>query len=387
MIVCDSVGCGEAPDAEDFGDLGANTLAHVVAAESPRLPHLASLGIDRIPGVPDLAGGVPRGAYGRMIERAPAKDTMAGHWELMGVISTGVLPTYPDGFPDEVIDEFERATGVGVLGNRTASGTEVIDAFGEEHRRTGFPILYTSADSVFQLAAHEEIVPVARLYEMCIVARGILQGRHGVGRVIARPFVGAERNTFQRTARRRDFPLLPPAPPALDALAEEGVRVHAVGKINDIFAGRGIQSFRKTADNADGVNATVEAMRGDSADLIFTNLVDFDSRFGHRNDPAGYARALEKLDAAVPRLLGALGPEDALVLTADHGNDPTTPGTDHTREQVPLLVAGPRVRPVDLGTRTTFADLAATILANFGVEVEGPGTSFLQDLTMIRDPR
>ena len=381
VIVCDSVGCGDAPDAEAFGDAGANTLAHVIQAARPRLPNLHALGLDRIPGVPPLGSrdSEPAAAYGRLTETAPAKDTMIGHWELMGVVAERPLPVYPEGFPAAVIGAFERRVGRRVLGNRPASGTVILDELGAEHLRTGCPIVYTSGDSVFQIAAHEGIVPVDELYRMCESARAILTGEHAVGRVIARPFVGDAPGSFRRTPRRRDWALPPPAPTALDFLQRAGVATYAVGKIHDIFAGRGIDAWVKTTDNADGVRATCAALR-QGRPFVFTNLVDFDTQYGHRNDPGGYARALEQLDAALPELREAVPADGLLLLTADHGNDPTTPGTDHTRERVPLLAIGRRVRAVSIGTRASFADLGRTVLDALGVQGRIAGRSFLDAL-------
>ena len=380
VIVCDSLGCGDAPDAEAFGDSGANTIASIVQQAYPTLPHLARLGLGRIPGVPPLAGGAPEpgeplASFGRMTERSGAKDTMSGHWELMCVISHEAFPMYPQGFPPEVMTRFEEAIGRRTLGNIAASGTEIIHDLGGEHMRTGAPIVYTSGDSVFQVAAHEDVIPVDELYAMCDVARAQLEGPHRVARVIARPFVGSGPDDFKRTPRRRDYALPPPRPTALDILVAAGLRTHAVGKIHDIFAGRGLSDYTKTVSNADGVDKTIAAMRSNSAELIFTNLVDFDSLYGHRRDVTGYAAALEEFDDAVPRLLDAMGPRDCLVLTADHGNDPAFRGTDHTRERVPLLVSS-RFPVRDLGTRGSFADLGQTVLHNFGLQGDS-GESFL----------
>lgn len=384
VVVCDSVACGDAPDAADFGDAGANTLASVIQGGRPELPNLARLGLDRIAGVPALHEGPeapppPRAAWGRMTERSGAKDTMSGHWELMCVESEGAFPVYPKGFPPDVMERFEKAIGRATLGNYPASGTEIIRELGEEHVRTGAPIVYTSGDSVFQVAAHEEVIPIDELYDMCAVARRQLDGPHRVARVIARPFVGADADGFERTARRRDLALPPPAPTALDLLVDAGYRTWGIGKIHDIFTGRGLSGYTKTVDNADGVEKTIEALVDDAGELIFTNLVDFDSKYGHRRDVAGYAAALAEFDRALPRLLDALGPDDCLVITADHGNDPAFAGTDHTRERVPLLVYSGHT-PCHLGTRKTFADLGQTVLDNFGLEAE-KGTSFLGDIT------
>lgn len=379
-MVCDSVGCGGAPDAAGFGDEDANTLGHVIAAADPALPNLARLGLGSIPGVPPLDGGLePAAAHGRLTERGPGKDTMLGHWELMGIVSDNALPLYPDGFPEQVIESFVEATGHGVIGNRPASGTVIIEELGERHVRTGALIVYTSGDSVFQVAAHEAVVSPDELYAICRRARALLRGKHAVGRVIARPFVDDPTRGFRRTAGRKDFPLPPPRETALDHLAAAGIGVAAVGKIDDIFTGRGIQRAHESRDNAEGMTLTHAAIESTDEPFVFTNLVDFDSEYGHRNDPGGYAAALEEFDRGLPALLEALPEDGCLILTADHGNDPTTPGTDHTRERVPLLCAGPAVAPNDLGIRD-FADLGATVLDNFGVEVEVDGTSFLDQL-------
>jgi len=384
VVVLDSVGCGDAPDATDFGDAGANTLAHVIEGAHPALVNLANLGLDRIPGVPGLredtaAPPLEAASWGRMTERSAAKDTMSGHWELMCVVATEPFPVYPDGFPAEVMFRFERAIGRRTLGNVPASGTEILRELGEEHMRTGAPIVYTSGDSVFQVAAHEEVIPVAKLYEICDVARRQLDGPHRVARVIARPFVGTGADDFERTPRRRDLALEPPAATALGQLVAAGLRTYGVGKIHDIFAGQGLSGWVKTLDNADGINKTIAAMEEDAGELIFTNLVDFDSKYGHRRDVAGYGAALAEFDQELPRLLDALQPRDCLMLTADHGNDPTFAGTDHTRERVPLLVcSGGEGR--DLGTRESFADLGQTVLDNFGLRAEN-GVSFLREIS------
>ena len=377
VVVCDSVGCGGAPDAVDFNDEGANTLAAVIEGAQPKLENLRALGLFRVPGVPGGDDDVATGAWGRMVEQSAAKDTLTGHWELMGIVSSEAPAVYPDGFPSAVIAAFESAIGRSVLGNYAASGTEIIRELGAEHMQTGAPIVYTSGDSVFQIAAHEEVVGVESLYDMCLTARRQLQGQHRVTRVIARPFVGCGPEDFRRTFRRRDFALPPPGPTALDRLQDAGFRTHGVGKIHDIFAGRGLTSYAKTQDNRDGVAKTCAALREDQAELVFTNLVDFDSQYGHRRDVRGYARCLEEFDAALPDLLEALGPRDCLVLTADHGNDPSFRGTDHTRECVPLLVSSTSTTPSDLGTRESFTDLGQTILDNFGIDAATGGRSFL----------
>lgn len=388
LVVLDSVGIGDAPDAERYGDAGAATLPHVAAAVGGlRLPNLERLGLGRLASILGVSATVePAGAFGRATEVSAGKDTTTGHWELGGLELATPFATFPDGFPAEVIAAFVAATGRGALGNVAASGTEILDALGEEHRRTGDWIVYTSADSVFQVAAHEEVVPVDELYRACAAARRIVDPLQ-VGRVIARPFVGSGRGAFSRTPRRRDFSLPPPGPTVLERAADAGLPVVGVGKIWDIFAGRGVTAKRPTRDNADGVAATVaalEAMERDGArGLVVTNLIDFDSSWGHRRDPAGYARCLEELDGLLPRLLAGIRPDrDLLVLTADHGNDPTAPGSDHTRERVPILAFGPRAAAgVDLGTRASFADVGATLAAALDVPPPPRGASFLEALS------
>jgi phosphopentomutase len=377
VIVCDGLGVGATPDADRYGDGGAATLQHVLRDGRPSLPNLSRLGLLRTlygDAPPDLPS--PSGVFGRCAETSPGKDSMTGHWELMGLTLDAAFPLYPSGFPPEVIEPFERAVGREVLHNRHASGTEVIQQYGEEHLRTGRPIVYTSGDSVFQIAAHEEVVPVETLYAWCETARKILVGRHRVGRVIARPFVGRA-GRFTRTHRRRDYSVLPPGQTVLDRCRESGLLVHGVGKIADLFSGRGLSSAVHTESNRDGLEKTAAAMREGAADFVFTNLVDFDTKYGHRNDPAGYSRALEELDAFVPELLGGLRDGDLLLLTGDHGCDPSDVSTDHTREYVPVVVAGPGVAAgADIGTRPTFADVGATVARLLGVAPPG-GTSFL----------
>ncbi len=382
IVILDGVGIGALPDAADYGDEDADTLGHLYAAVPwLSLPHLERWGLDRLLG---RATGWPLGAFGRAALSSAGKDTMTGHWELMGVISEVPFRTYPRGFPPEVIEEFERAIGREVLGNKPASGTAIIEELGEEHMRTGKPIVYTSADSVFQIAAHEEIIPVEELYRMCRVARDILRGEHQVGRVIARPFVGRP-GSFVRTPRRHDFALEPPEPTALDRLSAAGVRVTAVGKIYDIFSGRGITDHVATKSNEEGMKALLELARARTArHLVFCNLVDFDMKYGHRNDPEGFARALRKVDDWLPDMSASLAAEDLLIVTADHGCDPTTPGTDHTREFVPVIIVGREVTPVDLGTRDTLADIGATVAEIFGIE-STTGTSFLPELLGTRE--
>jgi len=379
VIVLDSVGIGEAPDAAAFGDVGCHTLGNIAhAVGGLHLPNMEALGLGNIA----IMEGVrpqrePQAAYGKMAEVSAGKDTSTGHWELMGIHLHQAFPVYPDGFPPEVMNRYEAETGRGWLGNYPASGTVIIDELGEEHMRTGKTIVYTSADSVFQIAAHEEIIPIDELYRICRTAREILRGPHEVSRVIARPFVGQPGN-FERTANRHDFSVLPPEPTVLDILKEAGQMVYAVGKIEDIFAGQGITAAVHTRHNMDGVDKTIAAMRQyREKGLIFTNLVDFDAKFGHRNNPAGYANALVEFDQRLPEILAALADDDLLVITADHGNDPTTPGTDHSREYVPVLISGAAVRAgVNIGVRATFADLAATIAETLGVAPPLQGVSF-----------
>jgi phosphopentomutase len=319
---------------------------------------------------------MPTGAFGTMVERSAGKDTTTGHWEIAGVVLAAPFPTYPEGFPPEVIEAFETKIGRPTLGNVAASGTEIIERLGAEHLKTGKPIVYTSADSVFQVAAHVDVIPVDELYEMCRVARDLLRGEHEVGRVIARPFAG-EPGVFQRTPDRHDFSVLPPSTTVLDELVSAGHEVRGVGKISDIFAGRSVTSSRPTRSNDEGVDAVVAELAAIARGLVFANLVDFDQAYGHRNDPAGYARALEDFDARLPEIAAALGPDDVLILTADHGNDPTTPSTDHSRERVPLLCCGPGIAAgADVGRRETFADCGATVADLLGVDSTVPGASF-----------
>ncbi|WP_170291251.1 phosphopentomutase [Neomoorella glycerini] len=376
VIVLDSVGVGELPDAAKYGDEGSNTLGNIAAAVEMHLPNLARLGLGNILPLKGIAPvAAPAAAYGKMASRTAGKDTTSGHWELAGLILERPFPLYPRGFPPEIIEPFEKAIGRKVLGNKPASGTVIIEELGAEHIRTGYPIVYTSADSVFQIAAHEDVIPVQELYRYCKIARQLLTDEHAVGRVIARPFVG-EPGHFFRTDRRQDFSLEPPRPTLLDAVMNAGLQVMAVGKIKDIFAGRGISRWIHTHDNMDGVDQTRNFIRESNRGLIFTNLVDFDMRYGHRNDVAGYAAALEAFDRRLPELLEALNEKDVLVLTADHGCDPTTPSTDHSREYVPLLVYGNCIQPVDLGVRSTFADLGATVAELLGVPYDLAGESF-----------
>jgi phosphopentomutase len=384
LVVLDSVGIGGAPDAADFGDAGSATLPHIAdAVGGLDLPHLQALGLGHvvpIQGVAAVTGAELKGSYGAMIETSPGKDTTTGHWEIAGVVLERPFPTYPDGFPADVIEAIEAAAGLKVLGNVAASGTEIIDRLGAEHMETGRPIVYTSADSVFQIAAHVDVIPLERLYEMCRIAREILRGPHEVGRVIARPFTGSVA-AFTRTPDRHDFSVLPPGPTVLDRVVEAGLEVRAVGKISDIFAGRGVSSSRPTRSNEEGARAVAEEIRAVSSGLVFANLVDFDQSFGHRNDPHGYAAALVAFDDRLPEILDSLGPRDALIITADHGNDPTTSSTDHSRERVPLLVAGPSIKPgVDLGERASFSDCGATIAELLGAAPLEHGRSFAESI-------
>jgi phosphopentomutase len=383
VIVLDSVGIGELPDAPTFGDVGSNTLGNIARAVGGlNLPHLEALGLGNIAPLAGVAPQAePHAAYGKMAEVSAGKDTTTGHWELMGVQLARSFPVYPNGFPPQVIEHFEAAIERKTIGNYAASGTVILDELGEEHVRTAKPIVYTSADSVFQIAAHEEVVPLDELYNMCRIAREILRGEHEVGRVIARPFVGTP-GQWMRTPNRRDFSVTPPEPTVLDTLKAAGMMVYAVGKIDDIFAMQGITGAVHTRDNMDGVDQTLDAMRAQrESGMIFTNLVDFDAKFGHRNNPEGYAQALREFDARVPKLLEALHENDVLVITADHGNDPTTPSTDHSREYVPILIAGAAVqRGANIGVRPTFADLAATIADVFQVGPPSSGTSFKSEV-------
>jgi phosphopentomutase len=380
-IVLDSVGIGEMPDAAQYGDAGSDTLGHIAQSRKLHLNNLCRLGLgnirplDRLP--PDAA---PQGAYGRCALASPGKDTTTGHWEMAGIHLAKPFPVYPNGFPPEVMDEFERRIGRATLGNKAASGTEILEELGEEHMRTGSPIIYTSADSVFQVAAHEEVITLYELYKICETAREILRGKHEVGRVIARPFLGAP-GAFTRTPNRHDYAVPPPRGMLLDQLHDSGVEVFAVGKIFDVFLGRGIRDFEKTKSNADGMEKTLQAMDTLPSGMIFVNLVDFDQLYGHRNDVEGYARALEAVDDWLPSLDARLTPDDLVILTADHGCDPTTKSTDHSREYVPLLVYGRNARPgVDLGTRRTLSDIGQTVAENFGTSI-ATGESFLRQIS------
>ena len=382
LIILDSVGIGEAPDAVDFGDVGSNTLGNIARVMGGlNLPNLEKMGLANINLIQGLQPQAhPTAAYGKLQEVSGGKDSTTGHWELMGLPLPKPFPLYPQGFPPEIMRPFEAEIGRGTLGNYPASGTAIIEELGAEHVRTGKVIVYTSGDSVFQIAAHEDIVPIAELYDICRVARKLLTSEHEVSRVIARPFVGQASN-FTRTANRHDFSVPPPASTLLDYLQTARFMVHAIGKIEDLFAGQGITQAIHTKDNADGLAQTLNAMHKQSEPgLIFTNLVDFDSEFGHRNNPQGYAQALEAFDAYLPKLLNALKPDDILMITADHGNDPTTPSTDHAREYVPLLISGASIKPLNIGIRASFADVAATIAQIWSLETGLPGQSFASQI-------
>jgi phosphopentomutase len=382
IIVLDSVGIGELPDAAAYGDAGSNTLGNIAKAmkHEPwfKLDNMISLGLSHIDGVEELEKPEKvHGAMARMGELSKGKDTTTGHWEIAGLVLDRPFPTYPDGFPKEIMDAFEKAIGTKTLGNCVASGTEIIARLGEEHMKTGYPIVYTSADSVFQIAAHEEIIPIERLYEMCQIARNMLTGEHAVGRVIARPFLG-QPGSFKRTDRRRDFSLKPIKKTVLEYAKEQGFEVRGVGKIEDIFAGEGITHAVHIHDNMDGVDQTLNWMKDDFSGILFTNLVDFDMVYGHRNNVEGYARALVDFDKRLPEIMSAMKDEDILFITADHGCDPTTESTDHSREYTPLLVYGKPVKAgVNLHTRKSFSDIAATVAQYLGIKAEIKGESFL----------
>lgn len=379
VIVLDSVGCGASPDSYLYGDEGSNTLNHIAENFPPlELPNLQIAGLGRLPELPSLENRSPAsGAFGRMSEISSGKDTTTGHWELSGLILKSAFPTYPDGFPSDLINKFEQAIGTRVIGNLAASGTEIIARLGDEHVATGFPIVYTSADSVFQIAAHEDIISIEKLYKICEQARSLLTGEHAVGRVIARPFTGKS-GSYARTPRRHDFSLEPTGETMLDRVKAAGLEVRAVGKIHDIFAGRGTTWTTSTKSNAEGINLTINQLNQNFNGLLFVNLVDFDSLYGHRNDVAGYARALMEFDRRLPDIRNAMKPDDLLFITADHGCDPVFPGTDHTREYVPLLISGHSVKPdTDLGTIRGFGAVAATATQYLGLDYKDFGTSVL----------
>lgn len=386
IVVLDSVGIGALPDAADFGDAGSNTLVNIKKARpETSLPHLCALGLGNIQGEGIALLGkaeAPKGAFGKMAEKSIGKDTTTGHWEIAGIITKKPFPTYTEtGFPKEVIDAFEAAIGTKCIGNYAASGTVIIQDLGPEHVKTGYPIVYTSADSVFQIAAHEDVIPVEELYEICEKARKILTGEHGVARVIARPFIGNEKEGFTRTKNRRDFSLEPTGVTILDLAKEKGMEVVAIGKIEDIFEHRGMTKADHTANNAEGIEKTLQFMKEEFAGILFTNLVDTDMIYGHRNDVEGYASALEYFDHKLPEILSLMKGEDILFITADHGCDPTTASTDHSREYVPVLVYGEKVKEgVDLGVRKTFADLGQTISDYLGLGAAFEAESFLADI-------
>jgi len=376
-IVLDSVGVGEMPDAAAYGDVGSDTLGNIARRRTLHLPNLARLGLGNLKPLPHIQPApYPAAAFGRCALASPGKDTTTGHWEMVGIHLAKPFPLYPHGFPPEIMQEFESRIGRGTLGNCAASGTEIIKQLGEEHMRTGKPIVYTSADSVFQVAAHEEVIPLWELYKICETARDILRGPHEVGRVIARPFIG-QPGSFTRTPNRKDYAVPPPPGMLLDQLEANQVDVFSIGKIFDVFLGRGIQEHEKTRNNADGMGKTLEAMDQVETGLIFVNLVDFDQQYGHRNDVEGYARALEEFDAWLPMLERKLQFDDLVIITADHGCDPTTPSTDHSREYVPLLAYRPRkMEGINLGLRRSLSDIGQTVAENFGTKIS-QGASFL----------
>ena len=383
VIVLDGVGAGEAPDAADYGDSGSNSLSHTAEKVGGlSLPNLERLGFGHITPMKGVKPVQPAaGAYGRLQPKSAGKDSVTGHWELMGIYLTEPFPTYPNGFPKEVLDAFKRETGYEVLANRPASGTEVIQEYGEEHLRTGQPIVYTSADSVFQIAAHEDVIPISRLYEICEISRKILTGRHHVGRVIARPFTGTGKGNFVRTSRRRDYPRIPDRPTMLEEVIASGRKVYATGKIDDLFGHRGISVSNHTTNNRDSTLAMIQFLREDFEGMLIANLIEFDMIFGHRNDVSGYAGALEAFDQFMPEIVANLNNDDVAMIVADHGVDPTTTSTDHSREYSPLLVFGKNIHTnVSLGDRASFADVAATIAENFQLPMPEIGMSFLKEI-------
>ncbi len=382
LCVLDSVGIGNAPDAEVFGDKDSDTMRSISASPEFRIPNLLKMGLGNIDGIDYLPKeNEPSTSVGRLAEKSKGKDTTIGHWEIAGIVSKNPLPTYPHGFPDEVIKEFEEKADIGTLCNMPYSGTEVIKDYGEEHLKTGKLIVYTSADSVFQIAAHEEIVPPEKLYEYCRIARKVLTGKHGVGRVIARPFKG-KNGSFSRTANRHDFSIEPPKETILDALQKNGFDTIAVGKITDIFAGKGISESVFTHSNREGMEKMLEFAEKDFRGLCFINLVDFDMVYGHRRDVDGYAKALSEFDDFLPSFTEKMTDDDLLIITADHGCDPAFKGTDHTRECIPLIVYGKKIKSINLGTRNTFSDISATIAEIFNIDFETEGKSFLKEISM-----
>lgn len=381
LIVLDSMGIGELPDADKFGDIGSNTLGSIAKSEKYNTPMLTELGLFNIDGVSSgTKATTPKASFARLTEKSLGKDTTIGHWELAGIVSEKVLPTYPNGFPADLLEEYSKRTGRAVLCNKPYSGTQLLDDYGKEHMETGALIVYTSADSVFQVAAHEKIVPLDELYKACEIARELLTGEHGVGRVIARPFLG-EAGSFKRTSNRRDFSLLPPKETMLDILKQNGLETIGVGKIYDIFAGQAVSEKIKTKDNTEGMNKTLEIIDREFSGLCFTNLVDFDMSFGHRNDVHGYANAMTEFDVQLVEMMKKLKPDDILIITADHGCDPGTESTDHSREYVPMLIAGENIKAgINLGTRASFADIGSTITDIFGLENTLDGTSFYSEI-------
>lgn len=382
FIILDSFGIGEMPDADEFHDEGSNTLKSVSSSSFFNAPNMQKLGLFNIDGCSVAGDPVehPIGAYGKFAERSKGKDTTTGHWEIAGLVSEKPFPTYPDGFPDEIIKEFEKQSGYKTLCNKPYSGTEVIKDYGRQHIKEKALIVYTSADSVFQIAAHEDIVPVEELYRVCEIARNILQGEHGVGRVIARPFTGEYPN-YVRTSNRHDFSLKPPKDTMLDIMMRNGLDTIGIGKINDIFAGKGISEFVRTSGNIDGMQKTSEYLNKDFKGICFVNLVDFDMLYGHRNDVDGYAKAITEFDKWIGTFMEGLGEDDYLLISADHGCDPITPSTDHSREYVFMLAYGKKIKSVDLGIKTTFADMAKTILHSFDMDGNIEGTSFWEDIS------
>lgn len=382
-IVLDSVGIGELPDAAEYGDTGRDTLGHIAHFQALRVPNLVRLGLGNIKPLDHLSPvSTPGGSYGKGATVSPGKDTTTGHWEMAGVWLDQAFPVYPHGFPQTLIEEFERRIGRKTLCNKPASGTEIISALGEEHLRTGYPIVYTSGDSVFQIAAHEDVIPVPELYRMCEIARALLDGPNRVGRVIARPFTGSPGN-FRRTERRHDYAVDPPRPMLLDVLNDAGVPVFGIGKIHDIYNGRGVGEYVTTKSNADGMSKLEQTLAKRQKGLIFANLVDFDMLYGHRKDMEGFARSLEEFDGQLASLLDRLGPGDLLMITADHGcdPDPVNPTTDHSREYVPILAFSPEHRSANLGTRSTLADMGQTVAQNFGCSIPH-GASFLREISV-----
>lgn len=381
IVVLDSVGCGELPDANEFGDVGSNTIGNIIKVRGLDVPNLGELGLYSIPGTGfEKNVGTVLGDYGKCNEVTKAKDTTSGHWEMAGYVMKTPFRTFPDGFPEEIIGEFEEKTGRKILGNEVASGTEIIERLGDEHVQTGKPIIYTSADSVFQIAAHEDVIPLDELYAMCETARAMLVGDWAVGRVIARPFVGTSGH-YKRTEHRRDFALAPETDTILDQIKADGLDVVGIGKIEDIFAHRGLTEVMHTTNNHDGIEATIQAEKEDTEGLIFTNLVDFDMLFGHRNDVENYAAALEYFDQKLPEIIDNMRDDDMLIICADHGCDPTTPSTDHSREYIPLLVYGPNLKnDVNLGIRKSFTDIAASVIDHLGLKPWPVGTSFMPEI-------